>query len=135
MLIASDVVKKIGLPDQRFFIAHDDLVYGYLASKFTNVAVVGGAVMQRQAVTKTRDSLYHYDYYYMYRNLWIVEEYADLELPTFSGYRKRRILLQFFYAVYKIFFVDKPAKKSKAVRTLWTAYRDYRNKIAGKKPS
>ena len=37
MLIHKDIVDKIGLPDERFFIAGDDLIYGYLASKHTPV--------------------------------------------------------------------------------------------------
>lgn len=133
MVIARDVVEKIGYPDPRFFVAHDDLIYGYLASKFTNVAVVADAIMKRQPVTKALSSLYNYDYYYMYRNLWILEEYANKERPQFRGYRKRRITLQFLYAIYKIFFVDKPAQKAKALRTLYKAYQDYKNKRAGMK--
>jgi GT2 family glycosyltransferase len=133
MLISKEIVDKIGLPDKRFFIAHDDLIYGYLANKFTNVMVVADAVMKRQPVTKSTNSTYNYDYYYMYRNLWLLNEYADKELPQYRGYRNRRILLQFFYAIYKIYFVDKPPAKWKAVRTLISAYNDYRKKNTGMK--
>jgi rhamnopyranosyl-N-acetylglucosaminyl-diphospho-decaprenol beta-1,3/1,4-galactofuranosyltransferase len=133
MLIAGDVVEKIGLPDERFFVAHDDLVYGYLASRFTNVAVAADAVIKRQPVTKTPAAIYNYDYYYMYRNLWLLEAYANKELPLFQGYRKRRVLMHFLYGIYKIFFVDKPPEKSRALKTLFVAYKDYRKKKAGKR--
>lgn len=133
MVIAREIVEKIGLPDARFFVAHDDLIYGYLASKYTNIAVVSDAVMKRQPVNKPLASMHNYDYYYMYRNLWILEEYANNELPQFRRYRKRRIRLQFLYAVYKIYFVDKPANKSRALQTLYKAYKDYKNKKAGMK--
>jgi rhamnopyranosyl-N-acetylglucosaminyl-diphospho-decaprenol beta-1,3/1,4-galactofuranosyltransferase len=131
MVIHRDLIAKIGFPDPRFFIAHDDLIYGYLASKHTNVAVVANAVMRRQPVVKSSESTYRYDYYYTYRNLWILEEYAEKDLKHFSGYRKRRIKLRFLYNVYKIFLVDKPADKRKALRYLYQAYKDYKKKKAG----
>jgi rhamnopyranosyl-N-acetylglucosaminyl-diphospho-decaprenol beta-1,3/1,4-galactofuranosyltransferase len=131
MLIHRSLIEKIGFPDPRFFIAHDDLIYGYLASKFTNVAVIAEAVIRRQPVTKSEESTYRYDYYYMYRNLWLLEEYAEKDLTGFSGYRRRRIKFQFLYAIYKIFFVDKPSFKQKALTYLFQAYRDYKKKKAG----
>jgi rhamnopyranosyl-N-acetylglucosaminyl-diphospho-decaprenol beta-1,3/1,4-galactofuranosyltransferase len=36
-LIHRRVVEKIGYPDARFFVAGDDMIYGYLASFHTNV--------------------------------------------------------------------------------------------------
>ncbi|RYZ29607.1 MAG: glycosyltransferase [Chitinophagaceae bacterium] len=131
MLIHRSLIEKIGFPDPRFFIAHDDLIYGYLASKHTNVAVIADAIIRRQPVVKSEESTYHYDYYYMYRNLWLLEEYAEKNLNGYSGYRKRRIKLQFFYTIYKIFFVDKPKHKKKALSYLFQAYRDYKKKKAG----
>lgn len=41
------LVEQIGLPDPRFFIYWDDTVYGYLASKVTECAVVNDFVLQR----------------------------------------------------------------------------------------
>jgi rhamnopyranosyl-N-acetylglucosaminyl-diphospho-decaprenol beta-1,3/1,4-galactofuranosyltransferase len=40
MLIHSEIVAKIGLPDKRFFIGGDDVAYGYLASKHTQVIYI-----------------------------------------------------------------------------------------------
>lgn len=134
MIVSRDLIQKIGFPDPRFFIAHDDLIYGFLASKHTNVLVVRDAVMRRQPVNRTGASAINYTYYYMMRNLWLLEEYAAKELPDFNGYRRRRIRWQFLYTVYKIFFVDKPDEKAQALKTLWTAYRHYKQKRGGRKP-
>ena len=41
------VVEKIGLPDARFFIYLDDALYGYLASKVTDVIYVPDYVLSR----------------------------------------------------------------------------------------
>ncbi len=42
------IVERIGLPDYRFFLYWDDCVYGYLASKITEVVVVKDVVLQRR---------------------------------------------------------------------------------------
>jgi rhamnopyranosyl-N-acetylglucosaminyl-diphospho-decaprenol beta-1,3/1,4-galactofuranosyltransferase len=40
MLIHREIIAKIGLPDKRFFIGGDDVAYGYLASKHTQVIYI-----------------------------------------------------------------------------------------------
>ncbi len=52
MLIASDIVAKIGLPDPRFFIAWDDAIYAWLASQFTTVVYVDEFVLQKKRQQK-----------------------------------------------------------------------------------
>jgi hypothetical protein len=47
MFIHKDIVAKIGLPDPRFFITWDDAMYGWLASKHTQVAYVNDFVIKR----------------------------------------------------------------------------------------
>lgn len=46
-LFRRDVIRKIGLPDKRFFIYWDDTIYGYLASKVTDPIIVPDFVMRR----------------------------------------------------------------------------------------
>ncbi len=46
-LFSRRVVERIGLPDYRFFLYWDDCIYGYLASKMTDVVVVKDVVLQR----------------------------------------------------------------------------------------
>ena len=53
MLIHSDVVNRIGLPDPRFFITWDDTVYGWLASQYTEVGYVNEMVLRRARPLKT----------------------------------------------------------------------------------
>lgn len=40
MLIHREIVSKIGFPDKRFFIGGDDVAYGYLASKHTQIIYI-----------------------------------------------------------------------------------------------
>lgn len=52
MLITADIVRKIGLPDPRFFISWDDAVYAWLASRITEVAYVDEFVLQKKRAQK-----------------------------------------------------------------------------------
>lgn len=49
-LFHRSVIKKIGLPDARFFIYWDDTVFGYLASKQTKMLLVTDYVLERTRV-------------------------------------------------------------------------------------
>ena len=53
MLIHRDIVAGIGLPDPRFFITWDDTVYGWLASRHTEVGYVNELVLRRARPLKT----------------------------------------------------------------------------------
>jgi glycosyltransferase involved in cell wall biosynthesis len=46
-LFQRDLIQRIGLPDPRFFIYWDDTVYGYLASKVTQPALVDAFILAR----------------------------------------------------------------------------------------
>lgn len=131
MLISTEIVAKIGFPDKRFFISHDDLIYGYLANKYTNVAVIADAIVDRQPVSKSEDANFNY-YYYNHRNLWLLEEYLKNENDGLKGYRNRRVILYFIYSFYKIFRLNEFKSKRKAANMLWKAYKDYRSKKTGK---
>lgn len=47
MLIKASVARSIGLPDPRFFITWDDLVYGWLAAQQTPVVYVNAFVIKK----------------------------------------------------------------------------------------
>ena len=47
LLISAKRIAQIGLPDPRFFITWDDVIYGWLASQHGAVACVDAFVMQR----------------------------------------------------------------------------------------
>lgn len=48
MLVHSAVVRRIGLPDPRFFISWDDAIYAWLASRITEVVYVDEFVLLRK---------------------------------------------------------------------------------------
>lgn len=52
MLIHADVVRKIGLPDPRFFISWDDAAYAWLAAQHTKVVYVDAFVLKRKREQK-----------------------------------------------------------------------------------
>ncbi|MBV4225224.1 glycosyltransferase family 2 protein [Parabacteroides distasonis] len=74
MFISRRVVRLIGFPDSRFFIAGDDLVYGYLASFYTNPILVSNAVMIRERKSDVFPPVSPMYMYYQVRNEYIVEE-------------------------------------------------------------
>lgn len=131
MLISRRVVDLIGMPDKRFFLMHDDLVYGLLAHQHTNVLVTADAVMNKLLVRKSPESIYA-GLYYQFRNLWLLEEYCDRLAKGFTAYRKRRVRLQFYYEVYKIIRGKEFPDKRRALKVLYKAYRDYKRKKSGR---
>ncbi len=48
MLIHRDIVKKIGYPDKKLFSISDDTIYGYLASKVTNVIYIRDVCLKKK---------------------------------------------------------------------------------------
>ena len=47
MLIKASLARNIGLPDPRFFITWDDLIYGWLAAQQTPVVYVNAFVIKK----------------------------------------------------------------------------------------
>jgi GT2 family glycosyltransferase len=52
MLIATEIVRQIGLPDPRFFISWDDAIYAWLAAQVTEVVYVDTFVLQKKRPQK-----------------------------------------------------------------------------------
>ena len=57
MLIKCGIVAKIGFPDKRFFLGGDDVAYGYLASKHTQVIYIREACFLKKMNKFGRSSL------------------------------------------------------------------------------
>lgn len=55
MLISADLVRRIGLPDARYFINGDDEIYGWLASRQTEVVYVNDFVLRKVRPQKQID--------------------------------------------------------------------------------
>lgn len=137
-LFHRQLIKKIGLPDARFFIYWDDTIYGYLASKVTKLALVSDVVIQR---TRTLDNLKlgkirklnstsDMTRYYIMRNrghmahyLMINDDYNPLTFGfgTFLTFLKEIIRL----------FVTKNFKSG--MPRLWQGWRDGRKILHDKK--
>lgn len=86
MLIHRAVIEKIGFPDARFFIAWDDTIYGYQASKWTKVFYVKHLSLKRKRSQKGinvgfRSFVEVSDLYRFYhiRNRALVKEYLKNE--------------------------------------------------------
>lgn len=85
MLIATDVVREIGLPDPRFFISWDDAIYAWLASQVTEVVYVDEFVLQKKREQRQVNlGLRHLNdssplvKYHMMRNRAYVGRYFDV---------------------------------------------------------
>lgn len=130
MLVAKEIVEKIGFPDVRFFLAHDDMTYGYLASKYTNIVVTNKAVLQKLPSSFVRyDSLLYL--YFSMRNLWLVNDYLSKDFPQTKNYRSRKIFFQFLSRAKEIITTNHYQNKWKALTVLGKAYKDYKRKKTG----
>ncbi len=94
MLIHRDIIEKIGYPDKRFFIAGDDTIYGFLASRHTkNIYINKVALIRKLEQMSTKDFLgskrarlkSDMAFYYETRNFFLIFEYLK-KLGTFSNY-------------------------------------------------
>jgi len=75
MLIHKDVISKIGVPDERFFMVAGDTMYSFMASLHTNVLHVKKAVMHRLLTGKK--PLTNRRAYLFVRNHFLVKEYLQ----------------------------------------------------------
>jgi GT2 family glycosyltransferase len=80
MLIHRDIVEKIGLPDKRFFIVYDDTIYGFLASRYTNVAYVRDAILRKMLPLPKEQFTDRFIYFSM-RNYFLRREYLNRAAP------------------------------------------------------
>jgi rhamnopyranosyl-N-acetylglucosaminyl-diphospho-decaprenol beta-1,3/1,4-galactofuranosyltransferase len=131
LLIHREIVEKIGLPDERFFLVHDDLVYGHLASKHTHIITTKKAILRKLPSSFTRYDSTNYLYYSM-RNLWLVDEYLSKDTPELRPYRRRSIQWQFLKKATEIIRKDYYESKWKAFKMLAKAYADYIKNKSGK---
>ena len=73
MLLHSNLIKKIGLPDERFFQVYGDTIYGFVSSIYTNIVHVKKASIirllpEKKPITNKR-------VYLSVRNMFLVREY------------------------------------------------------------
>ncbi|MFD1198665.1 glycosyltransferase [Brucella gallinifaecis] len=104
MMVHRSIVELIGIPDPRFFIVWDDAIYGWLASKHTDVAFIADECLQK--VRKQRQvslGLRHLNdssnisRYYAIRNRRLIKEY----------YKKYRSYIPFLFEFGSILVFNK----------------------------
>jgi rhamnopyranosyl-N-acetylglucosaminyl-diphospho-decaprenol beta-1,3/1,4-galactofuranosyltransferase len=89
MLVARDVVAKIGYPCREFFIMWDDTFYGYLASRVTRVLYANVLSLKRKRSIQTVDFLGErvtftpLAAYYYQRNRFLIARKLDSVGPAF----------------------------------------------------
>lgn len=71
LVLSYDVIRKIGIPDQDFFISYDDTEYCLRARKYTKYINVNHAVLNHKERI-TVPNAYNWKRYYGYRNKIIV---------------------------------------------------------------
>jgi GT2 family glycosyltransferase len=134
-LIHRSIVAGIGLPDARFFIYWDDVIYGYLAAKITAVAYVNVFALKRTrelsnlslGARKLRASS-DLTRYYIMRNRGYLWQYFrlnhDLHRLTFAI----GTALTFTKEAIRILFVERvPASKRRSFSELRRGARDARS--------
>lgn len=93
-LMRREVIEKIGLPDERFFIASDDTLYGYLASQHFSVIYVDYIGIVKKAVPSAKSRL---AFYAMVRNRFLA--YTTLRN---AGVPIRRSIFLFHMLMYTL---------------------------------
>lgn len=125
MLIHHDIVKKIGLPDKRFFIHTDDLTYGYLASLYTKVLYVNDAIfikkIKKSDVTiflgKKINYLNGFNQYFNMRNHFLLRETLLIRNKTSRFISIFFIWLKFMKILFISLFIHQNMKDAKMI--LW----------------
>ena len=100
MLIHRDIIQKIGLPDKRFFIVNDDLIYGWLASKHTPVLYLNHVGLIKHRATENQvqflwvkeNEVSAFTQYFNIRNHVLLIEYL-------SGAGRSKVILYGFFAI------------------------------------
>jgi len=122
MLIHHTVVEKIGFPDSRFFIAGDDVVYGYLASRVTPVVYANVVALIKLLPRKPISS---FSLYYHLRNHFL-QLHVMRELGEASWKAPFAVAAVYFQAVRRAIAKSFGKKKYQAytVETIWPALAD-----------
>ena len=112
MLIHREIIAKIGYPDKRFFIVYDDEVYGFMASKFTNVLFVKNANFLKKI--KKENVLTEFSAYYFIKNFPLrnryIERFAEKKYSKIRKIFYKVFLIRLMYQVFRVLGVNKGIK-------------------------
>lgn len=114
MFIHRDVVRRIGLPDPRFFIYWDDQLYGWLASRITTAVIVNEFVLRRTRDIRQLDlGVRHFNAssdpyrYYIMRNRAILKQYYRVHGMWHPGAFALGTALTFIKEILRLILVEK----------------------------
>ena len=71
MLVHRSIIEKIGFPDKRFFICYDDLIFGWLASFYTNIIYLNKTLITRTIPEAQKKNPKAISNYYVIRNMFL----------------------------------------------------------------
>lgn len=120
-LISTEIVKKIGYPDENYFIFFDDTDYAFRASRYCKIKYIKNAVIYKQLTQKNDFSWRNY---YSLRNAFIFDRKYG------KNWTVTKLRPWILYRVTYIYYKLKHDKLH--CDTVKTAYKDAKNKIMGK---
>jgi rhamnopyranosyl-N-acetylglucosaminyl-diphospho-decaprenol beta-1,3/1,4-galactofuranosyltransferase len=122
MLIHRAIIEKIGFPDPRFFIAGDDVVYGYLASRVTQVVYANVVALVKLLPSKPISS---FGLYYHLRN-HLLQLRVMRELGEASWIAPFSVAALFIKALRRSIakFFGKKKYQAYTLATIWSALTD-----------
>lgn len=124
-LFDTNIVKKVGLPNEKFFIIFDDTEYAYRIQKFCDLCYVKNAVLHKQIIPSNHyDNCIGWKEYYGFRNLfWFDREYGETYLA-----RRLRPILNYFEMLCRS-IVKRRMADMKVINRAWV---DAKNSNMGK---
>ncbi|MBX7445526.1 MULTISPECIES: glycosyltransferase [unclassified Arthrobacter] len=134
MLIRASVARSIGLPDPRFFITWDDLIYGWLAAQKAPVVYVNAFVIRKVRAQRQVDlGLRHLNdssdlsRRYVMRNRGLVAQYLRAHGKYNRAGFAAGTALTFLKELVRLVLVERTLKGAGA---LWQGWRESRSILA-----
>ncbi len=124
MLINARIIKKIGLPDERFFQVYGDTIYGFVASLHTNIVHVKNAIMIR--LLPNKKPLTSKRVYLLIRNHFLVKEY----LKKYNLYRPSFFISIFILII--LYYSTIMAFKTMSIRMPFSVFKGILHGVSGK---
>lgn len=108
-LIHRDVIHHIGYPDERYFMVGDDIVYGFLATRFTNVLYINEFGFYKKLLP-SRKSL-PAQLYFFFRNRFLIRrQIGEAGVPLSATVFYTRLILDALYLVREVLLARCPPK-------------------------
>ncbi|NUS35025.1 MAG: glycosyltransferase [Pseudarthrobacter sp.] len=134
MLMRASVARSIGLPDPRFFITWDDLIYGWLAAQKTPVVYVNAFVIRKVRAQRQVDlGLRHLNdssdlsRRYVMRNRGLVAQYLRAHGKYTRAGFAAGTALTFLKELVRLVLVERTLRGAGA---LWQGWRESRSILA-----